>query len=81
MFSRDFGLGQLERGGVSRELYVPVYGDEGHRAAQEDAQGLVVDEPIYLLAKLGELLRVGLDDGAAHQLFELGHGRPGAERA
>jgi hypothetical protein len=75
------GLGEVEGGGVSGEGDVVVDGDQCLRAAQEYAQGLVVDEPVELLAQLARLLRVGLHDRADHQVLELGHGRTGAEGA
>jgi hypothetical protein len=76
VFFRDLRLGQLQGGGVSRELHIPVYGDQRHRAAQEDAEGLVVDQSVYLLAQLGELLRVGLYDGAANSSSNSGKAGP-----
>jgi hypothetical protein len=66
---------------VARELHGLVHGDERHRAAQEGAEGLVVNEPVDLLAEIGELLRIGLHNRAGHQLFELGQGRPSTEGA
>jgi hypothetical protein len=46
----DLRLCELEGGGVAGEVHVFVDGDERLRAAQEDVQGLVVDEPVELLA-------------------------------
>src|SRR5215211_6676807 len=74
-------LGELQGGGVAGKVHVVVDGDQRLRAAKEDAQGLVVDEPVDLLAQLAQLLRVGLHNGAGHQVLELGHRRTGAEGA